>query len=830
MAPKLNLFPCTAAICLLCLSLMLAWPPVPGHAEGTPLTVITTMTVAEDTTIPELDMRLAGFCLENVPTEPALSVVWTQEKRGGWFPTWEVGLEVAPHLIRPDEQAARPYRKGLGIMGPEAGHVYETSLSYDPQSGLVSAAVVDLTSGMRVFSVSTRLQAYSGTLRPCGGCEQPPAPTNDHTGPSIKDTSLLTFSQPQVVETLVPVGTEWDILAWDAQTQSFAWPLGHSASLLTIDRRQHREVAVQLVPPEYPTTGRFRVTVDNGDGPQEVAAICSTTDRQLLPVPTADFPVGRVQLALEYVDESRIWRLDARQIRVGALEMTMAPIAVHGDEWSGRLTLTGDGAFPGLTLRLGLTLSPVSDHHSPRKGQDPLLAILETELAQSIEEAMTLAFPIPHPTSDHRRWQLQFEPTLSKDVTLHFTGKEDVVLLTGRGRYTPPEINVEVEDEVYSYIPANNGAGPMWCRGSTSLVRCNDQLFAAGLETIPDAKPLNNCVPLLFYRDDEGWKQVYRGTARTREPSPVTCFDDGRLFLSVNPTLTAPDTYNGPSEPRLLEFDASTPSSGFKTHLPVWVSEPSFTEHSYRSFAADATNHELILFQNIGYTHAEWAFYDRHGEWSAQGQLAWPWAKEYDEPGPVRICYPTVALQDRAVYFFGVSDVVEPYQVWRERKKEITGQAWDYDFRRIFFAWSDDIRSGQFHQWLEISSRDSTAGWLTPCDLSVDTDGNVHLLWIERALDERLRQEFYPLERQTHTLNYAIVRDGVILLRRVLHLADEKHPDEVPTEARFHVAPSGRLFVFYLIRYSTGLENRIMEVFTDGTASNPYVVPLRRHR
>lgn len=778
------------------------------------------MTVTEDSRIPERGMRLAGFSLGEVSSEPALSVVWAQENRGGWFPTWGIALEVAPHLLRPDEEMAGPLRQGLGIVGPETGHVYETSVSYDPHSGLISAAVVDLTSEIQIFAINTRLQAYSGTVQPCGGSELAQVATDD--GPSS-----VIFSPPETHETFAPVGAQWDILAWDAQAQAFALPLGRGISLVTIDRRRHREIVVQVVHPTYPATGHFRVTVDRGDGPQELATM-TLADDEPRPIPTASFPVGRVQLALEYADESRTWQLGARPLRVGALEITMAPITVHGDQWTGELTLTGDGAFPGLTLEMGLSLSPVSDYGPPRMGQGFHTVVLETELARNIEEPMTLVFPIPPPSSDHRRWQLQFEPTLSEDVMLTFTGKEDAILLTGRGRYTPPTINVEIEEEVYSFVSANNGAGPMWCRGSTSLVRCNDQLFAAGLETIPDAKPLNNCLPLLFHRDDNGWKQVYRGDERTREPSPVACFDDGRLFLSVNPTLTAPDTYNGPSEPRILEFDTQSPSFGFETHLPEWAGKPPFTEHSYRSFAADATNHELILFQNIGYTHAEWAFYDRRGQWSAQGRLEWPWAKEYDEPGPVRICYPTVALKDRAVYFFGVSDVVEPYHIWRERKKEITGQAWDYDFRRVFLTWTDDIRSGQFHQWIEISSRDHTAGWLTPCDLFVDAEGNVHLLWIERALDERLRPEFFPLEKQSHTLNYALFRDGVVLLRRVLHLADDKNPNGVPSEARFHVTPSGRLFVFFLISHSAGPQNRIMEIFTDGTASPPYVVPLKR--
>ena len=43
---------------------------------------------------------------------------------------------------------------------------------------------------------------------------------------------------------------------------------------------------------------------------------------------------------------------------------------------------------------------------------------------------------------------------------------------------------VEAEEEVYRYEPANNGAGPMWCSGSTCLVRIGDKVFAGGLETL----------------------------------------------------------------------------------------------------------------------------------------------------------------------------------------------------------------------------------------------------------------------------------------------------------------------------------------------------------
>src|SRR5262245_53859865 len=81
---------------------------------------------------------------------------------------------------------------------------------------------------------------------------------------------------------------------------------------------------------------------------------------------------------------------------------------------------------------------------------------------------------------------------------------------------------VELEENVYAYTDANNGAGPMWCSGSTCIARVGDRVFASGLETVPDAKPLNNCRWVLFMRSTNGWSRVREDTeGRTREPSPV---------------------------------------------------------------------------------------------------------------------------------------------------------------------------------------------------------------------------------------------------------------------------------------------------------------------
>jgi hypothetical protein len=392
---------------------------------------------------------------------------------------------------------------------------------------------------------------------------------------------------------------------------------------------------------------------------------------------------------------------------------------------------------------------------------------------------------------------------------------------------------VELEEDIYSYTNANNGAGPMWCSGSTTLVRVGERLFASGLETISDVPPLNNCRWMLFERLASGWKRILvDSSGRTREPSPMVAFADGRVFLSANPTLgSAPQPNGGPARPEVLQFSAANVASAPVTLTPEWQGTPRFTEHSYRSFAADGSAGEFVLFQNIDYTHAEWAFRDRAGNWAAQGQLKWPWGAEYDQPQPIRVCYPNVGLKNRAVHFFGVSDVQEPYQAWREFKHQLTGQHWDYDFRRLFYTWTSDIAKEPFHEWVEIASRDKTCGWVAPGDLWLAPNGEVHLIWTERAIDERLRAKFFPDAKQSHSFHYAVLRDGKIVRRRTLAESTEAKPGIVASGGRFQPAPDGRLFVIFYAggtgEHSKPLsENRALEILADGTASPAARVPL----
>lgn len=393
---------------------------------------------------------------------------------------------------------------------------------------------------------------------------------------------------------------------------------------------------------------------------------------------------------------------------------------------------------------------------------------------------------------------------------------------------------VEAEEDLYTYTNADNGAGPLWCSGSTCLVHIGNHVFASGIETLPDLKPLNNCRWTLYEHAQGGWRLACADdNGRTREPSPIVGFPDGRLFLSANPTLTPAGTYGGPARPEILQFAGGDAKAPFERLLPVWDGEPAFTEHSYRSFAADGPEREFILFQNVGYTHAEWAFRDRQGKWISQGQLRWPDGAEYPKPEPIRVCYPNALLKKRAVHICGVSDIVEPYPEWRAFKKQLTGQEWDYDFRRLFYTWTLDITREKFRPWVEIASRDKTCGWIMPGDLWVGPDGAVHIVWTERAIDERLRAKFFPEAKQSHALNYAVVRGGKVVLRRTLILAEEGKPGEIGSCPRFQVTPDNRLFVICSASGQGGdgkalSENRLVEILPDGSLGPWVKVPFAK--
>ncbi|MCX7704986.1 MAG: hypothetical protein N2115_01845 [bacterium] len=397
------------------------------------------------------------------------------------------------------------------------------------------------------------------------------------------------------------------------------------------------------------------------------------------------------------------------------------------------------------------------------------------------------------------------------------------------------------QEKIYSFEWKNNGAGPLWCFGSSCIASIDDRVFVTGWETLKDIPPLNCARWMLYERKNNRWERLYTDNEKTREPAPICVLSDGKIFVSENPFMLEKEAYMGLTLPK---FSFSLPPDyRNRKNVLFYPCEPvTFIEHSYRNFAADRENSELILFQNKDYDRAYWSLIDEWGNTIKNGKIYWPWGYDYVNPQPIRLCYNNVLLKNRAVYIFGTSDIIEPNPEWRKYKRELTGRQWDYDFRRVFFTFTPDIINEPFRNWVEISSREKTAGKSRNCDLYVDKEGFIHLLWMEKSCDERLREKFFPDEPLTRSLKYAKLKDQTILIKKDILFLDEgeKKLSSGPLFwggiwGRFHITEENRLYIFASIisddvnnKNKIVAENFLIELDNQGNIKGNYPVNFEK--
>jgi len=429
-------------------------------------------------------------------------------------------------------------------------------------------------------------------------------------------------------------------------------------------------------------------------------------------------------------------------------------------------------------------------------------------------------------------------------------------------RPAPFEVRVEAEEVVCplpAYEVTNNGSGMFWDSGCTQLVRVGDRLFVSAFEAVPGAAPLNNARWALYERGTAGWKLCQRDTKdRTREPCPLAVRHAGRVLMSVNPTLAPlipapPDVdkkkmlpgggdlrhqwRGGPARPEFLEFAPAHPEQEPKHLVPPWNGEPKFTEHSYRTFAADGARGEFILFQNIGSTHSQWAFLDRAGGWKT-GQLVWPEGEDtryspyHDQRA--RVNYPNAILSNRQVHFIGTS----PYNIWKRidpLKTETWGrEKWGARMRRIHYAWTPDITASPFMAWTVVADTMDDGGTLTLGDSWLAADGRVHVVWLQEPIHPKLRDVHFPDIQRDWRLWYGVLKEGKLLAKRVLFSGGETTGPVQPTgRPRFHVAPDQTLYILYNLTGTTPATKEqtgsyAVRVEADGAISSAVRIPLQR--
>lgn len=372
----------------------------------------------------------------------------------------------------------------------------------------------------------------------------------------------------------------------------------------------------------------------------------------------------------------------------------------------------------------------------------------------------------------------------------------------------PPRVDVTHEETVYGYTPPNNGSGPFWSFGCTTIARVEDDVYVSEMETGRDVPPLCNTRWRLHKRTQDGWTLFAEAEDyRQREPAVLGTTGTEALYLNVNDSTEPPGTNYGPCTPYLLKFNPDNAANPAKL-MPHWEGEPYFTDHSYRGFAADREANQLLMLNIDAKTSEQnWCHMTAGGETLGNGKIVFP----------IRACYPQAALKDGAAYVLAIGDIREPVKEWADYKFEQTQREWDYVFRILYFTWTRDIHSEGFGEPIEIANVDVTAGHITNQDLWIAPNGDAYIMYTERPVSNALmRDKFFPEMSILDTLHLVVVRKGEILSREVLL---EGTDTRQPGTARFHVTENGDLYAMlyavidgtagnYLTRVSPPLEER----------------------
>ena len=349
---------------------------------------------------------------------------------------------------------------------------------------------------------------------------------------------------------------------------------------------------------------------------------------------------------------------------------------------------------------------------------------------------------------------------------------------------------------ICSTTPFNNGAHPLWSRGNSPIVRVGSRVFATNAKVHPERQPLNNTTLEIWEKEGGGsWQLVFEDHGVfQREPCSIALIGESTLAVSVNVPVTCPEADERTEDidciPTLYLFDISGPlRKTASLQLPWPAGKHDFWDHTYRGFAFDAARKQLFL-DNIDYngdTHFCWTLLDSRQNGIRNGCLAFP----------KRVCYHNSAINNGEIYLFGVQDIKEPNAEWHAFKQSVTGNAWDYDFRKIYLNYCPDIESCDFEPSQLVCERDSTCGWTFPLDCCFDQNGDMlFLVSMQNVAHSFMREKFFPALAPESALELYRFSKGKLISRTQLSLSQDTQKAEGHS-AFFHTDAAGETFIIW---------------------------------
>lgn len=379
-----------------------------------PTTVQTTVQLGPDMQT-EQGIWLAGLASKphGEPTELGISLA---QVGTGWLgPRWGVFLHGSEQLI-PRQLA--PLR-GSGLLEDNVyvqlhnnplpwEHEFQVTLGYDPNSGIASVSVYNMTEEEYVVNRNVQLGVSKEPLYPVAGIGSLNA--DDEQVPEHRLADIASF---QVEERIAPAPFSWWIMQRTG-TRPFT-------SSQQLDRRQDTVVSVHLPWNNIPGTVRVRLQDETGN---TVRIVDDATSEEYVPFSIDNLAAGLYQAVVEYEDGANIWPLAQRDILIGTMHMALQSVAVveHTDEelvLEGVIDVVSDGALGDIEVGVFgdvIQHTFVFDEESRtghiEKHMTERLALVDLQLldaSSSGQLPFRSVVPMPSEFSD-AGWELKIEP------------------------------------------------------------------------------------------------------------------------------------------------------------------------------------------------------------------------------------------------------------------------------------------------------------------------------------------------------------------------------------------------------------------------------------
>jgi len=326
------------------------------------------------------------------------------------------------------------------------------------------------------------------------------------------------------------------------------------------------------------------------------------------------------------------------------------------------------------------------------------------------------------------------------------------------------------------------------------ILRVGDRVFLSTADCLTDREGMCNVYPMLYEKRGDGeWKLVFSEESSYQMDAGQLIYQgNNRLVMTLNPPKDRypKDYYTWlvPCTPVIYLFDIAEGVKLIdKFDIPWDRNDYPFKSHNYRSSGVDIVNGNLLC-TNIHYPAEEFAYslMDARCRPIRLGKLEFPY----------RVCYHNIAMRDGETYLFGVQDVIEPNEEWRNYQKQMSDFL--YVFRTVHLNYSPDITKEELRPSVVICSKEETCGQIENLDCAFTRDGQMIFMAGERQfMNEIMRDHFFPGMSNFSELCFYRLSKGEVIERVVMDRTEEGDEWNLSHNGFIHTAANGELYLVW---------------------------------